>query len=229
MCPEDKKTIDNLSAEEASMESVSSGRTLDLLKKINQKTIDPKSIKLDDRRQIVAHLMAQGYSTVEMGEIFHVSDRCIERDRKAIREANAIKADSKLVEIMAGRLICQAESTIHGMLKAARSETATPAVRIEAHHRSFLVVRDLIQQLQSLGYLPTAARKLEAEVVHHVSEVPQLPEIEAEVKRLAGLLPQESEQLGQVQDEITRAKLATKVEEISTELPEKGEQNESDE
>jgi len=42
-------------------------------------------------------------------QILKVSDRSIERDKKAIREANALSADPELVEQMIGRLVCEAE------------------------------------------------------------------------------------------------------------------------
>ena len=225
MCTDKQNKPDGQPAEVVSPES--SGRALDLFNGIKDKTVDPKSIGKADRREMVTHLMVQGYSTIEMSGLLHVSDRTIERDRQFICKANAIKPEPDLVEMMVGRLVFRADSTIHGMLKAARDKNASPAVRIDAHHRCYLVLDALIQRLQSLGYLPTAARKVDADVTHHVSEVPQLPEIEAEVKRLAGLLPQESEQLGQITDELTRAKLATKVEEISVELPKQGDKNES--
>ncbi len=87
-------------------ESESDGEitTLALLRKIESGAIDPKTIAKADRQQLVAFLMSEGYSVAEMCQILKVKQRTIERDKKAIRESNAIARDPKLVEQMVGRL-----------------------------------------------------------------------------------------------------------------------------
>jgi len=79
-------------------------RTLSLLQKIQGGVVDPKCIRPAERRLIVSYLMADGYCTADMAQILKVSDRSIERDKKAIRQTNALAADPELVEQMAGRL-----------------------------------------------------------------------------------------------------------------------------
>lgn len=69
------------------------GRALGLLQKIQAGRLHPKCIKPDERRLVVTYLMADGYGTAEMAQILKVSDRSIERDKKAVREANSIAAD----------------------------------------------------------------------------------------------------------------------------------------
>ena len=95
-------------------------RTLSLLQKIQAGTVNPRCTRTADRRLLVNHLMADGYSTAEMAQILKVSDRSIERDKKAIREANALAADPELVEQMAGRLVCEADLSVQRIRKAAR-------------------------------------------------------------------------------------------------------------
>jgi hypothetical protein len=83
--------------------------TLALLRKIQTGTLDAKHIALPERRQLVAFLLSDGYSTAEMSQILKVGDRTIERDKKSIREGHAIDRDPKLVAQMMGRLVSEAE------------------------------------------------------------------------------------------------------------------------
>ena len=102
-------------------------RTPALLKKIQSGRLDPKSIATASRRQLVVAMMNDGYSTAEIAEILKLSDRTIERDRKAIREANAVSRDPRLVEQMTGRLIGEGELCVQRIRKAARDEDASPS------------------------------------------------------------------------------------------------------
>jgi len=45
-------------------------------------------------------------------------------------------------------------------------------------------VRDLVQGLQKLGSLPSTTHKLEADLTHHVGELPTLGDLHAEIERL---------------------------------------------
>ena len=69
--------------------------TISLLRRIESGIVDPKSLAVPDRRQLVGFLMADGYSTAEMGQILQFADRTIERDKKAVRESNAIARDRR--------------------------------------------------------------------------------------------------------------------------------------
>ena len=175
---------------------------------------------------MVAHLGADGYSTSEMAEIFQVNHRTIERDRKAIRESGALKSDPELAEIMIGQLASEAELAIQRIRRAIRDKSTSASTRIDAEHRCYQIRSDLIQRMQSLAYLPTAAHRVAADVMHHMAEVPDYPEMESQLKQLEMILPEESEALGQIHDRIERAQCAEKIDEISSNLPKQGDDNE---
>ena len=64
--------------------------------------------------------MAEGQSTAEIVHLLKVSDRTIERDKKAIREENAISQDPELANIIAGRLVDEAQICIQRIRKFER-------------------------------------------------------------------------------------------------------------
>jgi len=159
-------------------------RCLDILKAIKAETLDPASLLPDERRPLVAILMAEGQSTAEIAHLLQTSDRTIERDKKTIRENNAISQDPELANIMAGRLVDDAQICIQRIRKFQRDRNCPPASKIEGEKACFQITNDMVERLQSMGYLPTASKKLEADLVHHMDNSLVLGEIESEIQRL---------------------------------------------
>lgn len=210
-------------------------RTLSLLQKIQAGTVDPKCIRPAERRLIVGYLMADGYATADMAQILKVSDRSVERDKKAIRETNALAAEPELVEQMAGRLVCEAELSIQRIRKAARDKTTPQAVKVDAEHRCYQIVSDMIGSLQRLGYLPIATARLQADITHNIGQIPDYSQMQAEVQRLKQITGETQgtdseviEQLNQIETQLGKAKLANQIENISNIVESKDIQNESD-
>lgn len=221
----------------SSSDSAQSGdgetRTLTLIRKIESGTVDPKTISVSDRRQLVALLMADGYATAEMTQVLGVADRTIERDKKAIRESNAIARDPKLVEQMVGRLVGEAELSVQRIRKVSRDKTVAPAVRVDAEHRCYQIVTDLIQSLQRLGYLPTAAQKVEADLTHHMGQLPDLGALQTEVQRVRqicldaeGTVPPD---VARLERQIIQADLASQVDELTSNVEREDDKGDEDE
>ncbi len=161
-------------------------RTLDTLKAIQSGAIDPTTLSPETRRRLVAYLISDGYSTVDMAEVLKVSERTIERDRKAIRQTNALQPDPELPDQMAGRLTAEADLAIQRIRKAGRDKRTRPGEKIQAERECFNIINEMIQRLQSLGHLPTAAQKLEAAVLH-MGEIPSLTDLATEFARLKNI------------------------------------------
>ena len=201
-------------------------RTLALLQQIQNGATDPKAIGLAERRQLVAYLMADGYSTADIAQILRVSDRSIERDKRAIREQNALPRDPALVEQMVGRLFSEAELSIQRIRKATRDKRVSPGVKVDAEHRCYQICSDLTQRLQGLGYLPIASQKIEADLTHLVGGVPDFVELQAAVQRLKHLSSEgggngnAAAQIAELEREVTRADLATRVKQIEAQVNE---------
>jgi len=209
-------------------------RTLSLLQKIQAGTVDSKCIRPAERHLIVSYLMADGYSTADMAQILKVSDRSIERDKQAIRKKNALAADPELVEQMVGRLVCEAELSVQRIRKAARDKDTPQAVKVDAEHRCYQIVSDMVTSLQRLGYLPTATSKLQADFTHNIGQIPDFSQMQAEVQRLRqitgetqGTDPQLTEQLNQIETELGKVRLVNQIEKISNIVESREIQNES--
>ncbi len=199
--------------------------TLSLLREIQSGTVDPKAIAVPDRQQLVAFLMSDGYSVPEMAQILKVGDRTIERDKKAVRESNAVARGPQQVEQMVGRLVGEAELAVQRIRRAIREKDTPKAVKVDAEHRCYQIISDLVESMQRLGYLPTAAQKVQADLTHHVGELPDFDVMHAEVRRLKDICvttaeesPEAGKQLRLLERQILKADLASKVETAAAEI-----------
>ncbi len=159
-------------------------QTLALLQKIKDGQFEANSIEKAERMLLVPFLMAEGKSTAEIAHLLKVSDRTIERDKKALREEIAITKNPKLVEQMVGMLVYESELSVQRLRKVQRDKDASAADKIEAERTNNQNRYQLFKMMQSLGYLPTAAQKIEADLTHHAASSLTLEEIKLEAERV---------------------------------------------
>ena len=157
---------------------------LSVIRDIQQVAIEAKSLAVEDRRRCVEHLTGDGYSIAETAEIFKVDERTIARDRAAIRQANSIERDPQMTGQMVGQLINQADTCLQRIRRVTRERDTPPNVRIDGEKTCWMIFDNLIQRLQSLGYLPTAPQQLQAELRHQIESLPGFGELTDEVARL---------------------------------------------
>lgn len=173
-----------------------------LIRQLQQGQVAGASLSPDDRRRVVEHLTAEGYSSVEIAEIAGVSERTVERDRAAIRASHALELTPAFAAETIGHLLRQAEAASGRLRRMARDKAAPAAARVDAEYAAWRVQRELIAALQRLGCLPDVgvgvgvgvAVGVHADVVHRfdgsvdpVAAAPELEVLAAELARLEGI------------------------------------------
>lgn len=198
---------------------------LDLIRRIRSGDIAPEGLDKDSRRACVEYLMGEGYSMVEIAEILKVTDRTVRRDREAIRAAHALQRDPRLVEEMVGRLVQRADTAVERISRAVRGKEAKPVDRIEAETACWRILKELVECLQRLGYLPTAAVQVRGDVRHSLSvELPSVADLQAEAERLevigrhSGAPSDTLVRIGQMQQTLRLLMAAEQVEVLGQEL-----------
>ncbi len=184
---------------------------LGVIRQIKAGSLDSQQLAAAERQACVMHLSAEGFSLSEIAQILKRSERTIARDRQAIQEANALKQDPNCAGEMAGILVSEADACISRMRRATRPADTPAAVRVEAERASFVIRSELCQRLQSLGFLPTAAHRVEAHLTHAHAEPPSFDELENEFQRLHELEisdPRAQRELADLEDRFRRARLA---------------------
>ena len=128
------------------------GNVVDILKRIRESSLDPKELSISDRRVCVAYLRLEGYRQEEIAQIFKVHRQTVIRDEKANRLEAAKLVDEIDVKSVAGNLIVWA-----------RNLTAK-ALKEKNYGLAWKIQRDLISDLQSLGYLPRSPEQYHVQI-----------------------------------------------------------------
>ena len=201
-------------------------RSLQLLQQIRDGAISPKSLKAEQRLPLVSLLINEGQSTPEIAQILDVSDRTIERDRKTLREKAALESSHALLGETAGQLASQVELSVQRILQIARDKTVPASVRVEAYRSCVEIRCRSIERLQSLGLLPTAATRFEAKLHQAGDQIPDLDTIRKEIERLQQE-DGDNPDIKQLVQDVEKAKLASRIEEISKNAEAKGQSHEN--
>ncbi len=196
--------------------------TLSLLEKIQKRSISPSAISKEQRRQLVSYLMADGYSTAEIARVLEVADRTILRDKKIISKANAIEHNPKMVGEKVGQLEQTVAQVMQRLRRIAKAPGTPPAVRVEAERGVWKTQRELVETLQKLGYLPTAAQRIEADFMHRLEEPPTYEQMLVSVGHLEPLfldVPESDKgaarEFEEVKDMLSRFSVSEKLSNIS--------------
>jgi len=128
------------------------GNVIDILKRIRERSLDPKEISISDRRVCIAYLRLEGYTQEEIAQIFKVHRQTIIRDEKANRQEAAKLVDEIDVKCIAGDLIISA------------SHLAAKALREKDYGLAWKIQRELINDLQGLGYLPRSPEQYHVQI-----------------------------------------------------------------
>jgi transposase len=162
-----------------------------LVRDLQSGRISANSLSTEARQVCVEYLGNEGYSVGEIAEVLKISIRTIHRDRDQIKAAHAVSFSPDMVEQQVGQLAQHADQAIQRLRRIAREKDCPHAARVEAVRSTWIVVKELTEKLQSLGYLPTAAHQIRADLTHHIDEPPSFDQMQVEVARLELLFEQD--------------------------------------
>ena len=128
------------------------GNVVDILKRIRERSLNPKEISISDRRVCVDYLRLEGCTQEEIAEIFKVHRQTIIRDERANRREAAKLVDDIDVKSVAGNLIAWAR------------HLAAKALREKKYGLAWKIKIELTSVLQSLGYLPRSAEQFRVQI-----------------------------------------------------------------
>ena len=206
---------------------------LDVIRDINGGSVNPKQLSTAERRACVKHLGAEGFSVADMAQILKRNERTIARDRQVLQEEAALEHDPRLCGQLAGRLVSEADCSIWRMRRVARDRETPPQTKVDAEKNCFAIFSELIQRLQSLGFLPSAAQRIEARLTHQ-GEVPEYEHMLGEIHRLqqlnqtAGGGAAVLDSLAALEDTATRGRLAERIDDAGRELEQREDDHAAD-
>lgn len=124
---------------------------ISIIEAIQIKSLDPYSLKRNQRLQVVVFLRNEGKTQFEIARFLGVCDKTIWLDCREIKRNAAQLVDEISLKQVAGDLIREAEVLV------------TKAKKKEDYKLAWQIKCELIDKLQSLGFIYKAPDKLEHE------------------------------------------------------------------
>lgn len=140
-----------------------------LIQKIKDESLDPKTLPKELRQQCVEVLWAEGYGESSMAQILKRSEKTIKRDLQEIREKNALSPDPELAKQLIGEMMLRARMHQGYLVRLARSKEGTVSEKAQAEYLAWRVQKELVEKMQSLGYLPHQPQEITGDLYHHLS------------------------------------------------------------
>lgn len=161
----------------------------------------PGDLSKDLRQEVVNVLRSQGSSVSQMASFLSVSEKTVGRDVEASKKKNALVPNVELARKIVGDLVVKADGHGRHLMTLARDHNASVSEKSSAEFYAWRVSKELIDKLQSLGYLPSVSQKVTADIYHHdEDEVIDLKEMKKELSAIEN----EAQQEGILDDEIKK-------------------------
>lgn len=157
---------------------------ISLIKQLRDGKISAANLTKEAEIACIEYLNGEGLKKCEIAELLKVSTRTVYRDLAQIRKENAISLDAEFVAQHVGELEKRYSSAILNLLKIQNEKKCPYKVKVDAQHKTWIIVKEYTQTLQSIRYLPNAATEIMASVDHNFGEPPSFDEITHELSIL---------------------------------------------
>jgi transposase len=183
-----------------------------LIQQLKDETLDPKTLPRELRQQCVEVLWAEGYGESSMAQILKRSEKTIKRDLQEIREKNSLSANLELAKQIIGEMLQRARMHQGYLVRLARSKEATVSEKAQSEYLAWRVQKELVEKMQSVGYLPGRPQEITGDIFHHISfqeEERSFGEIRATLNEIEGAARETGTLTNQVEKEVNllRAKI----------------------
>jgi len=143
--------------------------TVQLLQEINSGITDPKLLDKQSRQQCIELLIAEGYSYTQISQVLKYSEKTISRDIKDIRARNELVPNITFVKQFTGEVLQKAMNHHSFLVRMARAKDTSPAEKIQAEYAAWKILKETVEALQTLGYLPLKPKEVTGELYHHIA------------------------------------------------------------
>lgn len=154
-----------------------------LLQEINSGVLDVKTLDKLSRQRCVELLIAEGYTYPQIGQVLKTSEKTIGRDVKEIRTRNELTPNVEFAKQFIGEVFQKAMNSHSFLVRLARATNTSSAEKIQAEYAAWKILKETVESLQTLGYLPLKPKEVTGDLYHHIA-VEEGGESINEVKRM---------------------------------------------
>jgi len=140
-----------------------------LIQQLKDESLDPRTLPKELRQQCVEVLWAEGYSESPMAQILKRSEKTIKRDLQEIREKNALSPNLALARQIIGEMLSRARIHQGYLVRLVRSKEGTVSEKAQSEFLAWKVQKELVEKMQSLGYLPSRPQEITGDLYHHMT------------------------------------------------------------
>lgn len=200
---------------------------ISLVRAIQSGQIQAKSLPKEHRRICVEYLTGEGYLSAEIAEIFKVNPRTIRRDRKRIRQDNAVNLDADFTATHVGLLMQGSQHAIQNLKRISNKKDCPHIVKVSATKGTWTIIRELTQLLQSIGYLPNQSLLPSYESGDETFHMPslddltgQLDALKASYEQAGGTDDDTTQNIAELEDAVSRIRISNKIKHVQSKIVE---------
>ncbi|MFA5146805.1 MAG: hypothetical protein WC515_05510 [Candidatus Omnitrophota bacterium] len=212
---------------------------LALIQRIKDGLFDPKFLAKDQRIQCVEVLSGEAMTEAVIAQYLKVSIKTVTRDIQAIRERNALTPNVNFAKQIIGELVHKARLHHGHLMRLARNKETSAVAKVQAEFSAWRVLNEMIERLQTLGYLPQRPTEITGDLYHHLSDDSEksieeikkmIIEIEVVSKEAGQASPEVEEELKRLKDKIEKAEIIQQVNKLSQKQqePKQDKENQND-
>jgi len=195
---------------------------ISLIQQIKDGTLNPKTLSREIRQCCVEFLSAEGYGAAQISQIIMRSEKTVSRDLVDIRARNAITPNIDLAKQIVGDMFQKAMVHHKYLMRIARSPDSSNAEKYQSEFLAWRVLKEVVEKMQTLGYLPLKPQEIVEDIFHHVSgendiadAKNMLSEIEIAAKEAGTLNPETEEKIKALKRKIEQAEIKQEVTDLT--------------
>lgn len=181
---------------------ISNKSSVQLLQEINSGLTDPGLLDKPSRQQCIELLITEGYTHAQIAQLLKCSEKTISRDIKEIRARNELTPSVPFAKQFIGDAFKKAMNHHSYLMRLARIKEASVADKVQAEFAAWRVIKELIEKMQSLGYLPSRPQEVVGDIFHHLDD--RSEQTLAEIQKMIIELEAISEEGGGKSEELSR-------------------------
>ncbi|MGA2775128.1 MAG: DeoR family transcriptional regulator [Candidatus Omnitrophota bacterium] len=141
---------------------------LSLIQQIKDGTLNPKTLPKEVRQSCVEFLDSEGcMQHAQIAQFLKITDRTVRRDLEEIDDRNALTLDIKQSKRVLANMSQKAMVHHSYLMRLARSPDATIGEKAQAEFLAWRVLKEFVEKMQSVGYLPQKPQELISDIYHH--------------------------------------------------------------
>ena len=195
-----------------------------IIQDINAGVCNPLLLDKATRQQCIWVLISEGYTYSQLAQLFKRSEKTIARDVEDLRQKNALTPSVNFAKETVGELVAKARLHANYLMRLAREKDAPTTSKTGAEFLAWRVTKELVEKLQTLGFLPLKPQEISGDIYHHVlneeddsyEDVKKMiSEIESVARETGSLTQELADEIGQLSARIDKAEVTLKVKNLS--------------